>query len=63
MTATMVYTVPGDDFGTYLTGVWKRTLECREFGRTYDHQRTSNSVVVIEEAMGVAAEPGTSVSI
>ncbi len=59
MTSTLVYQVPGEDFGVYLLGVWKRTLECREFGKTYEHQRTSNSVVIIEHAMGVAAEPGT----
>ena len=63
MTATLVYQVPGDDFGIYLLGAWKRTLECREFGRGYEHQRTSNSVVVVEHATGVAAEPGTYVRI
>jgi len=62
MTATLVYQVPAGDFGAYLLGPWKRTLECREFGKTYEHQRTSNSVVVIEHAMGVAAEPPTYVS-
>ncbi|EWM28510.1 hypothetical protein Naga_100131g1 [Nannochloropsis gaditana] len=59
MTATLVYQVPGGDFGAYLLGPWKRTLECREFGKSYEHQRTSNSVVVIEHAVGVAAEPPT----
>ncbi len=59
MAATLVYQVPGDDWGIYLVGAWKRTLECREFGRGYEHQRTSNSVVVVEHAAGVAAEPGT----
>ena len=59
MAATFVYQVPGDDWGIYLVGAWKRTLECREFGRGYEHQRTSNSVVVVEHAEGVAAEPGT----
>ena len=62
MAATLVYQVPGDDWGIYLVGAWKRTLECREFGRGYEHQRTSNSVVVVEHAEGVAAEPGTYVS-
>jgi hypothetical protein len=62
MAATLVYQVPGDDWGIYLVGAWKRTLECREFGRGYEHQRTSNSVVVVEQAEGVAAEPGTYVS-
>lgn len=59
MAATLAYQVPGDDWGIYLVGAWKRTLECREFGRGYEHQRTSNSVVVVEQAQGVAAEPGT----
>lgn len=63
MAATLVYQVPGDDWGIYLVGAWKRTLECREFGRGYEHQRTSNSVVVVEHAEGVAAEPGTYVSL
>ncbi len=63
MTATLVYQVPAGDFGAYLLGPWKRTLECREFGKTYEHQRTSSSVVVIEHALGVAAEPPTYVSI
>ena len=62
MAATLVYQVPGDDWGISLVGAWKRTLECREFGRGYEHQRTSNSVVVVEHAEGVAAEPGTYVS-
>lgn len=63
MAATLAYQVPGDDWGIYLVGAWKRTLECREFGRGYEHQRTSNSVVVVEQAQGVAAEPGTYVRV
>lgn len=62
MTATLVYPVPEGDFGKYLIGAWKRTLECREFGKSYEHQRTFNKIVVIEPAVGTAAEPGTSVS-
>lgn len=61
MTATYVHHIAGDDFGVYLAGSWKRTLECREFGKTYEHQRTSNTVVKIEETTAVAAEPGTRV--
>jgi hypothetical protein len=59
MTATLTYEVERGDFGGYLVGTWKRTLECREFGRSFDHQRTDSSVVVIEPARDVAAEPGT----
>lgn len=60
--ATLVYQVPGGDFGLYLQGSWKRTLECREFGQSYEHLKTINSVVVVERATDVTAEPGTYVS-
>ena len=32
-----------------MLGRWKRNLEWRQFGGTFEHQRTSNSVIVIEE--------------
>jgi len=63
MSATLVYQVPGGNFGQYLQGAWKRTLECREFGKSYEHLKTINSVVVVEKASNVAAEPNSYVSI
>lgn len=36
-------------FDRYLVGSWKRTLQWRQFGGSFSHLRTSNTVVVIEE--------------
>ncbi|CAM9700670.1 unnamed protein product [Phaeothamnion confervicola] len=54
-----MYEVPDNDFCQYLIGAWKRNLEWRHFGGSFKHLRTSNSVVVIDEANDAAAEPGT----
>lgn len=35
------------DFAEFLRGVWKRNLEWRHFGGTYDHVRTSNTIVAV----------------
>jgi hypothetical protein len=53
-----LYKIPDNDFYSYLTGSWKRNLEWREFGNQYQHLRTSNTVVLIEEYHKVDAEPG-----
>ncbi len=37
------------DFAKFLQGTWKRNLEWREFGGTFQHLKTSNTIVVIEE--------------
>jgi len=34
-------------FDRYLVGSWKRTLQWRQFGGSFAHLRTSNSVVVV----------------
>jgi hypothetical protein len=49
--------VPPERFSDYLVGVWKRNLEWREFGGSFQHLRTSNSVVLIEEDKNSLAEP------
>ena len=53
------YAVPNDDFGRYLVGTWKRNLEWREFGGRFQHLRTSNTVVCIEEAERGGGEKGS----
>ena len=47
------------NFCSFLVGKWKRNLEWRHFGGSFEHLRTSNTIVVIEEASpsGGAAEP------
>eukprot|EP01113_Clastostelium_recurvatum_P007962 TRINITY_DN1372_c0_g1_i2.p1 TRINITY_DN1372_c0_g1~~TRINITY_DN1372_c0_g1_i2.p1 ORF type:complete len:161 (-),score=29.40 TRINITY_DN1372_c0_g1_i2:372-854(-) len=52
------FRVPDNDFYTFLTGTWKRNLEWREFGGQYQHLRSSNTVVSIEEYHKVDAEAG-----
>ena len=42
------YVVPSGDFASYLEGTWKRNLEWRHFGGSYQHLRVSNTVVVIQ---------------
>eukprot|EP00696_Hemimastix_kukwesjijk_P003640 gnl/Hemi2/1444_TR510_c0_g1_i1.p1 gnl/Hemi2/1444_TR510_c0_g1~~gnl/Hemi2/1444_TR510_c0_g1_i1.p1 ORF type:complete len:182 (-),score=41.59 gnl/Hemi2/1444_TR510_c0_g1_i1:53-598(-) len=37
------------DFYQFLVGAWKRNLEWREFGGSFAHERTTNSVVVIDK--------------
>lgn len=43
------YTIPNGDLITYLQGTWKRSLEWRHFGGGYQHLRTSNTIISIEE--------------
>eukprot|EP01132_Coremiostelium_polycephalum_P003221 gene3221-4033_t len=43
------YQLPDNDFYSYLLGSWKRNLEWKEFGGLFQHLRTSNTVVLIEE--------------
>ena len=51
--------VPSDRFSDYITGTWKRNLEWREFGGSFRHLRTSNSVVMIEEDKNSLAGPSS----
>ncbi|KAL6055471.1 SKICH domain-containing protein [Balamuthia mandrillaris] len=53
------YSVPDHDFYHFLLGAWKRNLEWREFGGTFPHVRTSNTVVLIEEFHRLDSEPST----
>jgi hypothetical protein len=53
----MHFHVPAESFCDYLLGVWKRNLEWREFGGSFQHLRTSNSVVLIENDLNGVAEP------
>lgn len=39
-TEKLRYSLPDDDISRYLVGVWKRTLELREFGPGFQHVRT-----------------------
>ena len=41
------------DFAEYLRGVWKRNLEWRHFGGSYEHVRTSSTVVAVRAAVSV----------
>ena len=43
------YHIPNGDLITYLQGMWKRSLEWRHFGGGYQHLRTSNTIISIEE--------------
>jgi|TARA_B110000208_G_C11597009_1_gene368528 hypothetical protein len=43
------YVIPNGDLITYLQGTWKRSLEWRHFGGGYQHLRTSNTIISIEE--------------
>eukprot|EP01111_Echinosteliopsis_oligospora_P012926 TRINITY_DN450_c0_g1_i1.p1 TRINITY_DN450_c0_g1~~TRINITY_DN450_c0_g1_i1.p1 ORF type:complete len:224 (-),score=62.36 TRINITY_DN450_c0_g1_i1:8-679(-) len=43
------FKIPDNDFFTYLLGSWKRNLEWRELGGAFQHLRTSNTIVLIEE--------------
>ena len=48
-----------ENFCQYLVGSWKRNLEWRHFGGSFQHLRTSNTIVAIEEYKGIAApDPG-----
>ena len=40
---------PNFNFCSFLVGKWKRNLEWRHFGGSFEHLRTSNTIVVIEE--------------
>lgn len=51
------YKIPNDNFGNYLIGKWKRNLEWREFGGSFEQLRTSNNVIVIEEEKNVLSQP------
>ncbi|ELR12511.1 uncharacterized protein ACA1_028150 [Acanthamoeba castellanii str. Neff] len=51
------FNLPDDDFYKFLVGAWKRNLEWREFGGTYAHVRTSNTVVLIEEYQRLDTTP------
>ncbi|CAM9852335.1 unnamed protein product, partial [Hapterophycus canaliculatus] len=53
------YRLPNDDICGFLLGSWKRSLEWREFGPSFQHVRTSNSLVAIENCRDAAVEPGT----
>ncbi|CAM9356315.1 unnamed protein product [Ascophyllum nodosum] len=59
MASSLRYSVPDDDICGYLLGVWKRTLEWREFGPSFEHIRTSNSLVTVHDCPDAAVEPGT----
>eukprot|EP00611_Tribonema_gayanum_P006821 TRINITY_DN1615_c0_g1_i3.p1 TRINITY_DN1615_c0_g1~~TRINITY_DN1615_c0_g1_i3.p1 ORF type:complete len:139 (-),score=14.90 TRINITY_DN1615_c0_g1_i3:933-1349(-) len=59
MAASFVYAVPDGDLTQYLLGTWKRCLQWRYFGPGFAHLCGSSSIVEIEEALDVAAEPGT----
>ena len=43
--------LPGKNFSIsdYLRGTWKRQLEWRHFGGSFEHLKTSNTVVSIED--------------
>eukprot|EP00656_Telonema_subtile_P000373 TRINITY_DN10171_c0_g1_i1.p1 TRINITY_DN10171_c0_g1~~TRINITY_DN10171_c0_g1_i1.p1 ORF type:complete len:111 (+),score=18.10 TRINITY_DN10171_c0_g1_i1:111-443(+) len=43
-------------FDRYLVGAWKRTLQWREFGGSFAHLRTSNTIVVIDEHISKDAQ-------
>eukprot|EP00742_Colponemidia_sp_Colp-10_P005049 GILJ01005394.1.p1 GENE.GILJ01005394.1~~GILJ01005394.1.p1 ORF type:complete len:200 (-),score=14.10 GILJ01005394.1:342-899(-) len=43
------YILPDGDFGKYLPGVWKRTLDWRHFGGSFDHIHCSNNIVFIDD--------------
>lgn len=47
------------DISRFLIGTWKRNLEWRQFGGTFQHVRTSNTIVLIEEFSRMDAEPNT----
>jgi len=55
---TNKFDLPDDDFYKFMVGAWKRNLEWREFGGTYPHVRTSNTVVLIEEYQRLDTTPG-----
>jgi hypothetical protein len=47
------------DVASFLVGTWRRNLEVRSFGASFEQQRPQNSFVIIEEAPEAAPEPGT----
>jgi len=53
------FTLTDNDFYSYLLGSWKRNLEWKEFGGLFQHIRTSNTVVLIEEVTKFDSDPGS----
>ncbi|CEG38458.1 -like protein [Plasmopara halstedii] len=53
------YAIPSGDICAYLKGFWKRNLEWRHFGSGFQHLRSTNSVVFIEEDADAARQPNT----
>ena len=47
----LMSTAPKDarDIVDFLKGTWKRNLEWRHFGGAFQHTRTSNTIIVVEE--------------
>ena len=47
------------DFPSFLVGKWKRTLEWHGFGGDYEHIRSTNSVVGVDDDPNGVPEQGT----
>ncbi|KAI9911235.1 hypothetical protein PsorP6_008893 [Peronosclerospora sorghi] len=58
-TTAVRYDVPNGDFCSFLKGVWKRNLEWRSFGSSFQHLRSTNNIVCIEEDVDAARQPNT----